>query len=127
MPETALELAERASQMGTGWYYTSTLGQAYVANDRYEDAFKEFKRSVNSMSQSYARHTDTTRELWSRVAAAGKNAKDERSYVEMVEKLANATAVIPLPNYTPTSRWQNSIVNGILKSESTSSQNGFHR
>ena len=75
--------------------YTSTLGQAYVANDRYDEAFEEFKRSVNSMSQSYSRHTDSTRELWSRVAAAGKNAKDERSYVEMVDKLANATASNP--------------------------------
>ena len=46
MPETALELAEHASQMRSGWDFTSTLAQAYVANDRYEEAFAQFKRSM---------------------------------------------------------------------------------
>ena len=98
MPEKALDLAERASQMSTGWYDASTLGQAYVANDRYEKAFEQFKRSMNGMSQSYSLHTDATKEFWSRVAQAGKNAKDEVRYVEMVDKLVN------LPSSNPTTK-----------------------
>ena len=90
--ETALALAERASQMSTGWYYSSTLGQAYVANDQYDAAFKEFKRSMNSMSQAYRSHTDATREVWTRVSQAGKNAKNDEKYVEMVGKLADAAS-----------------------------------
>ncbi len=97
-PETALTLAERASQMRIGWYEASTLGQAYVANDRYEEAFEQFKRSMNGISQSYSLHTDATREFWARVAQAGKNAKDEVRYVEMVNKLVN------LPSSNPTTK-----------------------
>ena len=53
MPELALELAERALQMGGSGYYASTLGQAYVANGRYEEAVEQFKRSMNSMDGYY--------------------------------------------------------------------------
>ena len=43
MPEKGLEYAERASQMGSGSSYTETLAQAYVANDRYEEALEQLK------------------------------------------------------------------------------------
>ena len=95
MPEMALELAERASQMGSDWHYAVTLGSAYVANNRYEEALQQFKRSMNSMDQGYSIRGDTTRELWARVAQAGKNVKDEGRYVEMVNKLTNVTSGSP--------------------------------
>ena len=90
MPETALELAERASQMRNSWDFASTLAQAYVANDRYEEALEQFKRSMNSVDDSYTfRSVDMARTLWSRVAQAGKNTKDEGRYIEMVGKLTH--------------------------------------
>ena len=92
MPELALELAERALQMGGSGYYASTLGQAYVANGRYEEAVEQFKRSMNSMDGYYPVDSDITSEMWSRVAQSGKNAKDEARYVEMVNKLKDATS-----------------------------------
>ena len=91
MPETALELAERASQTRADWSSALTLGRAYVANDRYEEAFEQFIRGLNGMGQSYMLYTDTAREFWSRVTQAGKNAKDEERYLEMVNNLMNAT------------------------------------
>ena len=95
MPEIALELAERASQMASGWSYASTLGHAYLANDRYEEALQQFKRSMNSMNQVYAAREDPARQLWSKVAQAGKNAKDEGLYVEMVGELMNTPSGNP--------------------------------
>ena len=92
MPELALELAERALQMTGSGYYASTLAHAYVANDRYEAALEQFKRSMNDMDRYYSIHDDMMRELWSRVARSGKNAKDEAQYVEMVNKLKDATS-----------------------------------
>ena len=92
MPELALEFAERALQMSGSGYYASTLGHAYVANDRYEEAFEQFKRSMNDMDRYYLVDDDMTREMWLRVAQSGKNAKDEDQYVEMVNKLRDATS-----------------------------------
>ena len=52
MPEKALEFAERASQSGdVSWHYASTLGRAYLANERYEEALEQFKLSRNSRNQ----------------------------------------------------------------------------
>ena len=95
MPETALEIAERASQMEIGWFYLSTLGHAYVANGQYEKALEQFKRSLNSMTHGYRFGTDATRELWSRVAQAGKNAENAERYVEMVDALMKFTSDNP--------------------------------
>ena len=95
MPEVALEIAERASQMRSDWSFALTLADAYVTNDRYEEALEQFKRAMNSMSQRYS---DMGRQFWSRVAQAGKNAKDEERYVEMVKALVN------LPSSNPTTQ-----------------------
>ena len=92
MPVLALELAERALQMSGSGYYAATLAEAYVANDRYEEALEQFKRSMNDMDRYYFVGDDMTREMWSKVAEAGKNAKDEKQYVEMVNKLKDATS-----------------------------------
>ncbi len=86
MPEMALELAERASQMRSDWSFALTLADAYVINDRYEEALEQFKRAMNGTGQRYS---DIGRQFWSRVAQAGKNAKDEERYVEMVNELVN--------------------------------------
>ena len=90
MPALALELAERALQMSGSSYYAATLAEAYVANDQYEAALEQFKRSMNDMDRYYSVGDDMTREMWSRVAKAGKNAKDEKQYVEMVNQLKDA-------------------------------------
>ena len=93
MPALALELAERAMQMSGSGSYAATLAQAYVANDRYEAALEQFKRSMNDTDRYYVVGTgDMTRAMWSNVAEAGKNAKDEKQYIEMVNQLKDATS-----------------------------------
>ena len=93
MPALALELAERAMQMSGSGSYAATLAQAYVANDRYEEALEQFKRSMNDTDRYYVVGTgDMTRAMWSNVAEAGKNAKDEKQYIEMVNQLKDATS-----------------------------------
>ncbi len=90
MPGKALELAERASQIGRSSHYASTLGHAYLANERYEEALEQFKRRANNMYQHGTTPEDPAQQLWRGVAQAGEKAKDEGHYVEMVEKLMNA-------------------------------------
>ncbi|MYB01065.1 tetratricopeptide repeat protein [Candidatus Poribacteria bacterium] len=84
MPEKGLEYAERASQMGSGASYTETLAQAYVANDRYEEALAQLKQRLNTMEpEAFGRW------LSSWIARAGKNAMDKGRYVEMLDQLMN--------------------------------------
>ena len=90
MPETALELAERGSQIGGSWYDIATVARAYLANGRYEEALEQFKRSMNNLAYPGMNAVEATRQLWSHVAQAGKNAKDEERFLEIVEKLKNA-------------------------------------
>ena len=84
MPEKGLEYAERASQMGAGASYTETLAQAYVANDRYEEALEQLKQRLNTMEQEAF-----GRWLSSWIPRAGKNATDKGRYVEMLDTLVN--------------------------------------
>ena len=85
MPEKGLEYAERASQMGSGSSYTETLAQAYIANDRYEDASEQLKKRLNTMEQEAF-----GRWLPSWISRVGKNATDKGRYVEMLDNLLNA-------------------------------------
>ena len=84
MPEKGLAYAERAAQMGSGASYTETLAQAYVANDKYEEALAQLKQRLNTMEQEAF-----VRWLASWIARAGKNATDKARYVEMLDTLVN--------------------------------------
>ena len=84
MPEKGLEYAERASQMGSGASYTETLAQAYIANDRYEDALTQLKQRLNTMEQEAF-----GRWLAAWISRAGKNVTDKERYVEMLDTLVN--------------------------------------
>ena len=84
MPEKGLEYAERASQIGSGASYIETLAQAYVANDRYEDALAQLKQRLNTMEQEAF-----VRWLAAWISRAGKNATDKERYVEMLDTLIN--------------------------------------
>ena len=91
MPKKALEFAERASQSGDmSGHYASTLGRAYLANERYEEALEQFKLSANSRNQPGTTPEDAARQLWRRATQDSEKAKDEGRYVEIVEKVMNA-------------------------------------
>ena len=51
-PETALEFAKRATLDSTSSSYIMTLGQAYLANEQYEEALKALERSLSSSTNS---------------------------------------------------------------------------
>ena len=85
MPEKGLEYAERASQMGSGARYTETLAQAYIANDRYEEALVPLKQRLNTMEQeAFGRWLSA----W--ISRAGKNATDKGHYIQMLDEVVNA-------------------------------------
>ena len=88
-PEVALELAKRSTQNTNFWDYQLTLGHAYLANDQYDAAREQFKRSLNTLTPSNGSYFDFTRMLWTRLAQAGKSAKYEKPYVEMITQLIN--------------------------------------
>ena len=86
-PETALELAKRATLGSTSSSYIMTLGQAYLANEQYEEALKALKRSLSSSTNS-----SLERQLLSQLAQAGRKAKDKAGFAEMLNKLVDATS-----------------------------------
>ena len=66
-----------------------TLGQAYLANDEYDAAREQFKRSLNSLDPSSGNYFNYTRQLWTQLAQAGKSATHEKYYVDMITQLIN--------------------------------------
>jgi tetratricopeptide (TPR) repeat protein len=88
-PEIALELAKRATQNTNYWNYHLTLGRAHLANSEYDAAREQFKHSLNTLDPSNGSYLDFTRMLWTQLAQAGKSAKHEKAYVEMITQLIN--------------------------------------
>ncbi|MBI1928664.1 tetratricopeptide repeat protein [Candidatus Poribacteria bacterium] len=87
LPEKALELAQRASQLDPSPSYTSTLARAYLVNGQYDKATDELKRALNQ-SGIGAGAADNTRMIWSSVIKAAKVAKDETRFIQFVNDLA---------------------------------------
>ena len=83
-PETALIFAKRALQSYTGTTYTypTTLAEAYVANQLFDDALKYFNQALESTSSA-----SSTERIWKRVTDASKMAKDKELYTQMIHAL----------------------------------------
>ena len=89
-PETALEFAKRTTLTNTDSRYILTLGQAYLANEQYEEAFQTLKRGLNDSVSS-----DRVRQLSSLIAQVGRKAKDKDRFDEMLNELVEATSNNP--------------------------------
>ena len=86
-PETALEFAKRATLDSTSSSYILTLGQAYLANEQYEEAFEALKRGLNTSTSISLRP-----EFLSQITQVGKKAKDKKRFAEMLNQLIDATS-----------------------------------
>ena len=84
-PETALQFAKRAAQRSTSASYILTLGRAYLANERYDEALNEFILGLNTPTGGSAH-----RDVFSRIAKTGKNMSNQEHYLEMLNKLVDA-------------------------------------
>ena len=90
MPETALVFATIATESQTDWTYVLTLGHAYLVNEQYEEALREFKRSLDLINQSGRTFVYIEDLLLSRISETSKRAADKSPYVEIADKLLNA-------------------------------------
>ena len=90
MPETALVFATVATESQTDWTYVLTLGHAYLANEQYEEALREFKRSLDLINQSGRTFVYIEDLLLSRISEMSKRAADKSPYVEIADQLLNA-------------------------------------
>ena len=90
MPETALSFAKTATGSQTDWTYVLTLGHAYLANGQYEEALREFKRSLDLINQSGRTFVYIEDLLLSRISEMSKRAADKKPYVEIVDQLLDA-------------------------------------
>ena len=90
MPETALAFATIATESQTDWTYVLTLGQAYLANEQYEEALREFKRSLDLINQSGRTFVYIEDLLLSRISEMSKRAVDKRPYIEIADQLLDA-------------------------------------
>ena len=83
-PETALEFAKRATLTETDSRYILTLGQAYLANEQYEEAFQALSGTDTEMLGYIERGM-----FW-QIAQIGKNTKDKAGYINMMHRLIDA-------------------------------------
>ena len=105
MPETALAFAKIAAANQTKWMYVLTLGHAYLANEQYEEALREFKRSLDLLNRSgrpfvFIRGLGTLNKssspsfiedlLLARISKMSKRAENKEPYLEIMDKLLNA-------------------------------------
>ena len=83
-PETALKYAKRAMRgdTGTNYYYTMTLGHAYLANERYDEALRNYKYALSIISPN-----SSLDYFWKQIADASKNADDKERYIQMLDAL----------------------------------------
>lgn len=83
-PETSLKYASRAIKDNAeiSYHFPLTLGRAYIANDRYDDALRYFKYALSILSAN-----DSLDDYWKRVADARKNANDKERYTQMLDAL----------------------------------------
>ncbi len=86
-PETTLKHATRAIQNyeEISYRFPLTLGRAYVANDRYDDALRYFKYALSILTAN-----DSLDYFWKQVADASKNSNDKTRYKQMLETLKNS-------------------------------------
>ena len=84
-PETALKFAKRAAQRSTNSSYILTLGHAYLANEKYDEALEEFILGLNTWKSRYSPTNN-----FSRIVQTGKKLKNQERYLEMLNKLVDA-------------------------------------
>ena len=89
-PETALKFAELAGLNATSEIYILTLGQAYLVNERYEEALEQFKRGLNtSTSENFER------QFFARLTQVSRKVKNKERYAEMLNNLVDAMSNNP--------------------------------
>ena len=83
-PDIALKFAKRALQgyTGTSYYYPMTLGHACIANERYDDALRNYKYALSIITSDYS-----SEQFWKKVADLRKKANDKERYAQMLDGL----------------------------------------
>ena len=90
LPEIALEAAKQAMDIRSDSINITTLGNAYLVNEQYEEAFKQFERSFNLMGQSGSFHGSQIEPLLRRISHTSKDIKDNALYQELMGKLIDS-------------------------------------
>lgn len=90
LPEIALEAAKRATDINSDTINITTLGNAYLVNEQYEEAFKQFALSFNLRDQSGDFRDNQIESLLRRISHASKNIKDNTQYQELTGKLVDS-------------------------------------
>ena len=86
-PDIALKFAKRALHNDTdlSHFYPITLGHAYIANDLYDDALRYYIYALSILPAN-----SSLDYFLQQVADAGKSAKDEGRYKQMLNALNNS-------------------------------------
>lgn len=90
LPEIALEAAKQATDISADSINITTLGNAYLVNEQYEEAIKQFERSFSLSDQSGGFRGDQIEPLLRRISHASKNIKDNTQYQELLGKLVDS-------------------------------------
>ena len=80
----ALRYAKSAIQDHTGmsYHYTLTLAHAYLMNERYDEALRNYKYALSIISDN-----SSLDYFWKQITEASKNANDKERYKQMLDAL----------------------------------------
>ncbi len=90
LPEMALEAAKESVQYRKDSKSYSTLGTAYMLNNQYDEAFKQFEASFNLLYQSSGFQGNQVEALLGQISQASKNIKDKRKYQELMGRVVSS-------------------------------------
>ena len=90
LPEMALEAAKESVQYRKDSKSYSTLGTAYMLNNQYDEAFKQFEASFNLLYQSSGFQGNQVEALLGQISQASKNIKDKTKYLELMGRVVSS-------------------------------------
>lgn len=90
LPEIALEAAKKSVQYRKDSKSYTTLGTAYMLNNQYDEAFKQFEASFSLLYQSSGFQGNQVEVLLKQISQASKNIIDKTKYLELMGRVVSS-------------------------------------
>ena len=90
LPVIAIEAARQFVQLRKTSKSYTTLGTAYMLNEQYDEAFKQFESSFNLLKRSSNFQSNQLDALLEQLSQAGKYIKDKTKFMELMGKVVGS-------------------------------------
>lgn len=90
LPAIALEASKQFAQYRKTSKSYTTLGTAYMLNNQYDEAFKQFETSFSVLNQSSGFQGNQIEALLEQISQASKNIKDKTKHLELMGRVVGS-------------------------------------